>query len=153
MRTQVLQAQLREMGKFISFKDQCNSAVSQANVGWHLAHNLQVINNVTAALKTSNPKDYRYQFSFPQLIVFLTGRIPRGKAKAPRSVRPGSDVLQEDLVKYLREAERNIRQFLTLHPKSHFEHPYFKNLNRNETRKFLEIHTEHHLKIIREITS
>lgn len=153
MRTKGLQSQLREMGKFISFKDQCNSAVSQANVGWHLTHNLQVINNVTAALEASNPKDYRYQFSFPQLIVFLTGRIPRGKAKAPKSVRPGSSICQEDLVRSLREAEQNIQRFLTLHPNSYFDHPYFKNLNRNETKKFLEIHTEHHLKIIREITS
>lgn len=153
MRTKILQAQLREMGKYISFKDQCNSAVSQANVGWHLTHNLKVINTVTAALESSNPKDYRYQFSFPQLIVFITGRIPRGKAKAPKSVRPDSNIGKEDLVRSLEEAERNIQQFLSLHPNSHFDHPYFKSLNRNETRKFLEIHTEHHLKIIREITT
>ncbi len=152
MRIKVLQAQLKEMEKYISFKDQCNSAVSQATVGWHLTHNLKVINNVTYALETSNPENYRYQFSFPQLIVFLTGRIPRGKAKAPKSVRPDDNITKEDLVQSLQEAELNIQQFTTLHPNSHFDHPYFKNLNRNETTRFLEIHTEHHLKIIREIT-
>lgn len=152
MRIKMLQSQLREMEKYISFRDQCNSAVSRANVGWHLTHNLKVINNVTDALRSSNPDKYRYQFSFPKLIVFLTRRIPRGKVKAPKSVRPDDNVRQEDLVKSLQEAERNIQQFGTLHPNSHFNHPYFKNLNRNATNKFLEIHTEHHLKIIREIT-
>lgn len=152
MRTKVLQSQLKEMEKYIAFKDQCNSAVSSGTVGWHLTHNLQVINNVTGALVSSKPENYQYQFSFPQLIVFLTRRIPRGKAKAPESVRPGNRSGEEDLLKALRQAERSIQQFQTLHPRSHFDHPYFKNLDRNETKKFLEIHTEHHLKIIREIT-
>lgn len=153
MKTIKLEKQLLEMEKYIAFKDQGNSAVSKVPVGWHLAHNLRVINTIIKALETSVPQDYEYHFSFSQTIVFLTRRIPRGKARAPKSVVPVNNILKEDLESSLQEAKKNIQQFQNLHPKSHFKHPYFRNLDRNQTGKFLEIHTSHHLRIIRDILS
>ena len=38
-----------------------------------------------------------------------------------------------------------------LHANSNFKHPYFGVLNLKMTKRFLEIHTNHHLKIIKEI--
>lgn len=147
----VLERQLLEMQNYIAFKDQCNSAVSNAPVGWHLAHNIQVINSVMKTLESSIPKDYKYQLSLSQIIVFVTRRIPRGKVKAPKSVMPNNNIFKGDLESSLQEAVRSVQIFYTLSPKSHFRHPYFKNLDRNESKKFLEIHTSHHLRIIREI--
>ncbi len=153
MNTNVLESLLVKMERYLPFMDQCNSAVSSAPVGWHLAHSMQVINTVIENLKTSNPDKYEYEFSFSQILVFLTRRIPRGKARAPKSVRPHNNILKEDLKTALQDAGKNIRELQRLPSKSYFKHPYFRNLNRNETKKFLEIHTQHHLKIIKDITT
>jgi hypothetical protein len=38
-----------------------------------------------------------------------------------------------------------------LHPDSFIEHPYFGHLNVKEALRFLKIHNNHHLKIIKDI--
>jgi hypothetical protein len=44
-------------------------------------------------------------------------------------------------ITYLKDCEEN----------QYFMHPFFGQLNKKQTIKFLAIHTEHHLKIIRDI--
>lgn len=147
----LLQAQLVEMGNYIAQKDEINSAVSSAPIGWHISHNLKVINNIIATMESSNPEDYKKEFSFKRLLVFVSRRIPRGKARSPKVVWPPEVIKIEDLNESLIEAKKNIQLLNKLPRKAHFKHPYFKHLNRDQTKTFLEIHTEHHLKIIRDI--
>lgn len=151
MKLNVLQKQLAEMEHYIHLKSQCNSAVSNAPVGWHLSHNLKVINNIIIALESSRPEDYRQEFNFLRIMVFLTRKIPRGRAQAPMVVHPPDHITREGLHDELTEAERKIKLLANMDKKAFFRHPYFKDLNRDQTKKFLEIHTAHHLKIIREI--
>ena len=148
---QKLQAQLVEMETYIPQKDEINSQISSAPTGWHLSHNLKVINNIITFLASSDPEDYKKEFSFKRLLVFTTRRIPRGKARSPKVVLPPEVIKTEDLKESVIEAKENIMLLNSFNAKAYFDHPYFKHLNRNQTKTFLEIHTEHHLKIIRDI--
>lgn len=143
--------QLGEMQDYIESRDYKNPAVSKATVGWHLSHNLKVISNVIDALKASDPEDYKSTFSLKKTMVFLTGRIPRGVAKSPKVVLPPDVIEKKDLIFQLEKTRQNLLDFDSLPKNANFQHPYFSKLNKKETKKFLEIHTRHHLKIIKDI--
>ena len=146
-----LDAILPELANYIADYNQSNHAISEASVGWHIEHSLLVIKQVTATVAQSEPKLYKSKFNVKRFVVFLTKTIPRGKAKAPKVVIPSEeitvDLLQESLkntyqaITYLKDCEAN----------QYFMHPFFGQLNKKQTIKFLEIHTQHHLKIIRDI--
>lgn len=147
----LLQAQLNEMKQYISEKDVKKPSVSSAPVDWHLSHSLKVINNIITNLESSDPEDFKKEFSFWKILIFLTRKIPRGRARSPKVVLPPDEITVKDLENEWRKAKQNVHLLNTFPRKAHFEHPYFKHLDRNQTKTFLEIHTEHHLKIIREI--
>jgi hypothetical protein len=146
-----IDAIMPELANYIADYNQSNKAISEASVGWHIEHSLLVIKQITATVAQSEPKLYKSKFNVKRFVVFLTKTIPRGKAKAPKVVIPSEeitvDLLQESLkntyqaITYLKDCEAN----------QYFMHPFFGQLNKKQTIKFLAIHTEHHLKIIRDI--
>ncbi len=146
-----LEAELAEIKKHISQKDVLVTSVSKSNVAWHLSHCLMVISGVCKMMKTSDPTKYKSEFSWPKLFVFTLGRIPRGKAKAPRVVRPADDIGVEKIMLELAAVVKLLEAYEQLDKNAHFRHPYFKTLNKQETIKFLRLHTVHHLKIVRDI--
>lgn len=151
MKLQKLKEQLAEMEQYVDEKEQRNSAVSKAPVRWHLAHSLKVIHSILSALEISNPDQYKKSFSLKKELVYFTGKIPRGKAKAPKTVVPEENISEAELREQIVLAGQKIKGIKKLPKKAFFEHPYFGHIKRDETAKFLVIHTEHHLKIIRDI--
>ncbi|HSI69076.1 MAG TPA: DUF1569 domain-containing protein [Gillisia sp.] len=147
----VLNRHLDEMEEYIPFIKTRDLNVSRVDIGWHLDHSLKVINGVFSTLKESDPERYRPKFSFSRIVVFTLGRFPRGKAKAPKEVMPGTEVDQKDLIARLEEARENFRSFDSLHKNNYFKHPYFHHLNKKGAKRLMEVHTRHHLKIIRDI--
>ena len=145
---QKLAQQIAEMESMIPIAETQNSDISHVSVGWHLAHNILVFNQVISAVAKSDPVNYKPRFSWIKFTIFLTKRIPRGKAKAPKAVEPIPDM---DLKEALERASLALLNLMSLDPNQFFPHPYFGDLNRGKTIKFLWIHTEHHLKIAREI--
>ena len=141
-----LQAQLNEMEGYTGRITETNTAVSKASVGWHIAHNLKVIHSILGALDISDPAAYKKSFSWKKELVYFTGRIPRGKAKAPKNVIPEEKFSADGLQEQICSARERIEEIPKL-PKNAF----FGHIKRDETPKFLLIHTEHHLKIIRDI--
>ena len=79
------------------------------------------------------------------------GKIPRGKAKAPKVVIPTHVATHEELKAKLQAAKNNILKLNSFSENSFFKHPFFQDLNVKQTEKFLLIHTKHHLKIIEDI--
>lgn len=146
-----LRAQLDEMEECIPLKSELNPLVSRVSVGWHLAHNLKVIHSILDALEDSDPKEYRKSFSWMKELVYLTGRIPRGKARSPKKVLPDDNVSEEEIRQQISLARNKIPQLQNLPKNAFFEHPYFGHIKKDETTKFLVIHTGHHLRIIRDI--
>jgi hypothetical protein len=135
----------------IEFKDQLNNEISQSDVAWHIDHSLKVINSIIAVLKKSNPSDYKWNFHYKRSFLFFTGNIPRGKAKAPTSVQANDAISIKDLKRQLETAKFLINQLNDLHTKSNIKHPIIGLLNLNQAKKFMAIHTNHHIKIIDDI--
>jgi hypothetical protein len=125
-----LDAILPELANYIADYNQSNQAISEVAVGWHLEHSLLVIKQITATVAQSEPKLYKSKFNTARFFVFLSKTIPRESLKNTYQA-----------VTYLKDCEAN----------QYFMHPFFGQLNKKQTIKFLEIHTEHHLKIIRDI--
>jgi hypothetical protein len=146
-----LDAIVPELANYIADYNQFNHAISEASVGWHIEHSLLVIKQVTATVAQSEPKLYKSKFNLSRFFVFLLKTIPRGKAKAPKVVIPVDEITLETLQESLKNTYQAITYLKDCEANQYFMHPFFGQLNKKQTIKFLEIHTEHHLKIIRDI--
>ncbi len=143
--------ELTAIEKYIKDKDKSREKVSKVTVGWHLYHSLRVINSVCNSLQSSDPNVYKKEFNFVRFLVYTMGKIPKGRGKAPKSVLPPNEITTEDIITQLEKAIEKLDMFETLHEKSHFKHPVFGVLNKKQTRRFLKIHTKHHLQIVKDI--
>lgn len=131
--------------------EKTNSKVSTSTIGWQIDHCLLVINGVIGQVEISNPTEFQSKWNFNKFMVFTTGKIPRGKARAPKAVTPVEVASSEELKAKIELAKKNILKLATFSATSFFKHPYFNDLNVKQTEKFLTIHTKHHLKIIEDI--
>ena len=146
-----LQHQISELESHISNLEKTNPSVSNSTIGWQIDHCLMVINGVIPQIEVSNPTEFHAKFNFNRLIVFTTGKIPKGKIRAPKSVTPIDVASSEELKSKIELAKTNILKLKSLPKNSFFKHPFFKDLNVKQTERFLRIHTHHHLKIIQDI--
>lgn len=129
-----------------------NQTISSGNTGWHIEHSLKTIDLIITACKNSNPSTYQWKFKLNRfLILDVLHKIPRGKAKAPKVVQPEGDISKESLQLHFEKVCQNLENWEALHENCYFFHPYFGNLNKKATEKFLALHTNHHLKIIEDI--
>jgi hypothetical protein len=144
---------LDQLEDYIPKSEFVDLQVSQSTVGWQIEHSLLTINEIIAAIQNSNPKEYSWQFSFMKWIILATKKIPRGKAKAPKVVVPKEGVTIANLEQHLAKARDAIKALEFVSKNHFFKHPYFGNLKKKQTILFLEIHTQHHLKIILDIVS
>ncbi len=146
-----LEESLLEIERHLPKRAARNQAVSHVPVAWHLDHSLKVVNSICDALTVSNPQNFEHSFSASRFYCFTLGYIPRGVAQSPKAVRPPAIITPEDLLLQLEMARVKLRSIEGLDEKAHFEHPYFKMLDKGQAKRFVKIHTEHHLKIIRDI--
>ena len=128
-----------------------SAKISNVDIAWHIDHSLKVINNVSLALQSSDPNTYKNDFSFLGKVFFTLGFFPRGKAKAPKHVRPPDVISKEDVISQVELAKANIDTIATLEKNAYFKHPLFGNVNTPRIYKFLSMHTNHHVKIIKDI--
>lgn len=142
---------INDLESKIESKDLINTQVSERDVSWHIAHSLKVLHNVIVVVQNSNPKEYQWKFNRNRSIVYLINKIPRGKGKAPKSVIPPDEISIEELRQDMATVRQLLGELQYLDAKSNFAHPLFGQLNLKQTKKFLAIHTKHHLKIIDDI--
>jgi hypothetical protein len=132
--------------------EQLNTTISKSSVGWHIAHSLKTIDLIVIACKNSNPSKYQWKFKLNRfLILDVIQKIPRGKARAPKVVQPEGEISKETLQLHLEKAQQNLENWGDLNKNCYFTHPFFCNLNKKATEKFLVLHTKHHLQIIEDI--
>jgi len=142
---------LNQLESHIIDFEKTNVAISQSSIGWHIDHSLMVINGIIDELKKSNPEQYKWQFNWNRIFIKSINKIPRGRGKAPKSVQPSETSSIEILNYKLQIANDSIIELENLEPNNYFTHPYFGNLNLKTTIWFLELHTKHHLEIIKDI--
>ncbi|MBX9808363.1 MAG: DUF1569 domain-containing protein [Flavobacteriaceae bacterium] len=142
---------LNELETKIEYRNLEDLSISKSNISWQIDHTLKVINIIIETIKNSNPNVYKWKINFLKSIVFITGVIPRGKGKAPKSVQSYEEITLDDLHEQLKNAKISVSLLNHLNDDCNFIHPYFGVLNLKETEKFLIIHTKHHIKIINDI--
>ena len=136
----------------ISQFETTNNSVSGGSVGWHIEHSLKTIDQIITACKNSNPANYQWHFNFKRfLIMSIAKKIPRGKARAPKIVRPEGEINQKTLTVSFSKVKENMKNWESLDKKTHLPQPFFGILNKKETENFLVLHTKHHLMIINDI--
>ena len=144
---------INELDNKTPFIKQKNAAVSQASIGWHLEHSLLALVKMISAIENSNPADYKKQFNVKRFIVLTLGKIPRGKAKAPEAVKPTGETTTQALKPLIEKAKQKAEVFEKLSSNKYFTHPVFGDVQVNQARKVIAIHTSHHLRIINDIIS
>lgn len=92
----------------------------------------------------------------PGWAVLLTGRIPRGKAKAPPGMEPSAGVSREEVRAALAKSRGQLESLAAKIPdlrkfRGRLPHLRLGNLNSIQWLRFLRIHTDHHLRVTREI--
>ena len=149
---QNLQNLISQLESKISQFETTNLAVSGGSVGWHIEHSLKTIDQIVTACKHSNPTEYQWHFNFKRfLIMSVAKKIPRGKAKAPKIVRPEGEINRDTLAASVSKVRENLIGWKDLNKNANFPHPFFGVLNKKETENFLVLHTKHHLMIIQDI--
>lgn len=142
---------IHELESNIKNFETVNSTVSNASIGWHIDHCLIIFSRVLTALEKSNPDDYRPKFNWKRSLVFMTNTISRGKIKAPSVAIPEEVCTEKSLLEHLEKVRGKLTLLDTLPKNSFFPHPFLDDLNVKQTKKFLVLHTTHHVKIIRDI--
>jgi hypothetical protein len=128
-----------------------NQNISEGNVGWHIVHSCLVVNSVCAAVVKSNASKFIKKFSFKAFLVLLLNSFPRGKAKAPSFTMPSEELSPTYILKSIQASRASIETLSKAGKNQYFTHPIFGELNKADTFKFLAVHTNHHLKIIKDI--
>ena len=146
-----LTALITELENAMPFIEQKNEAVSQVTVGWHIEHSLLALVKMITATEHSNPTEYKKTFNWKRSLVLAMGKIPRGKAKVPSSVKPGDEISEATIKPLLEKAKQKAELFETLSNDRYFTHPVFGDLKLNKARKIIAIHTQHHISIINDI--
>lgn len=136
---------------YIPETDKINTNVSSVNIGWHIEHSLLVITSIVQTILHSDESKYKWKWNTKKAFVFLTGSFPRGKANAPDIVIPKTNATKDELITQIQAATNSINLLKTAGANQYFMHPVFGMTNRDATFPFLAIHTNHHLKIIKEI--
>jgi len=129
-----------------------NFKVSKRSAYWQLDHLLTVIISISHTVRKSNPQDYKKAFNLNRFLILTLGFIPRGAGKAPKEVISELDSINQNNLLILSEkAEKLFNSFDHFQNHQFMNHPYFGHMNTKQSKKFIKIHTQHHLKIIRDI--
>ncbi len=128
-------------------------AVSEWSIGMHVHHCCLAMIRLCESLTASTPPTPRSRFSLRTAVVFSSGRIPRGRGRAPDVVLPRQDIAPAELGTLLDQCERMLAEVPDLDPKTWFRHFAFGVLDRDKTLRFISIHNRHHLRIISDIVS
>lgn len=128
-----------------------NKAISEGNVGWHIVHSCLVIDSVCGAVLKSDATKFIKKFSFKAFLVLLLNSFPRGKAKAPSFTMPSEQLNPASILQSIQASRKSIVALAKAGKNQYFTHPIFGDLNASDTFKFLAVHTNHHLKIIKDV--
>jgi len=145
------EALLKQLESYLELHQKLNDSISGETIGWHIAHSCMVINTITNAIVHSNSAKAKPVFNATYYWFLLTNYIPRGKAKAPNIVIPEKTITKAEIIKQIELAKANLQILASTQKQKYFTHPIFGDLNVPKTLRFFIVHTNHHLKIIRDI--
>jgi hypothetical protein len=146
-----LPALIAELESKLPLLDRKNESISQATVGWHVEHSLLALIKMISAVEHSNPADYKWKFNIKRIVVLTMGKIPRGRAKVPESVKPAAEMNLANITGLFEKAKQKTELFEKLPRNKFFTHPVFGDVRLRQAERVIVIHTDHHIKIINDI--
>jgi hypothetical protein len=141
---------INDLQQFLPNVTVSNTKLSATNIGWHVEHTYLATIKIINAVLHSDATQFTSKFNFIRTIVLFTNNIPRGKGKAPEAVQSIGVSTQELTAMHNKTIEK-IDALANADAKQFFPHPYFGNLHKKQAIQFLTIHTNHHIKIIKDI--
>jgi hypothetical protein len=149
-----LRGQLEKLDSYAQKPNQLATNVSKWSVYHQIEHILLTNNKISELIEKGVAPEQIKSRTLPSYFIFAIGYLIRGFATAPELVIPNG-VSQLELVSLLKLYEEHLEKIkLSNELDSDLvvgNHPYFGGLNRSEWIRFMEIHTNHHLKIINDI--
>lgn len=145
-----LEIPLSELYKYIDNAEKMHKNISSVNVGWHIEHSLLVIQKISESVMKSDPNKYTWKWNASRCLVFTLNKFPRGKGKAPDIVKP-TQTEKTDFDASFSKTRGIIDELKKTSANQYFLHPVFGNLNKKNTFIMLDIHTWHHINIIKDI--
>jgi DinB superfamily len=142
---------LDEIEQYFPHLDQRNPEVSGWCVREQLHHALLSADGIARLVVESTAGARRPSLSPIKWIVLTTGKIPRGRAQAPKRVWPSAGVSREELEQLLAHARESVAAAEAADPAAWYDHFVFGVMRRNEAMKLIQIHTRHHLAIVKDI--
>lgn len=140
-----------QIEELIKEEDALNENVSKWFVHNHLEHILRANSSILDKILEGQPTLVKKSKSFFAYVMMLTGSIPRGKGESPDFLQP-KNIGTELMLNELQSIKEKINKVDLKKGGILVEtHPYFGTLSINEWIRFMRIHTEHHLKIIKDI--
>jgi len=147
----LLEHQLQQVENYLPLFEKSNDEVSEAPVKWHLLHALKVINATYNEALSSKSANYNRASNFKWWYVSTFGKIPRGTVRAPDTMNPSFDIKKTEIISELNIVKVNLKNWDSLQKNNFYDHAILLNLNKRKLKRFLKVHTKHHLKIIRDI--
>ena len=145
-----IEKRIDDLHDYIVYAEKHSNDISTVNVGWHIEHTLLVIIKIIETVSKSDASQYKWKLNWTRIIVFLINRFPRGKANAPDIVKPIQHT-SPDFEAIFTQARKSISTLKQVQANNFFLHPIFGNLNKKNTFIMLDIHTRHHIYIIKDI--
>jgi len=147
-----LESQIDELAGYIDRAELVSPDVSGWSVGQQIEHSLLSIRTMVAAIgRTSDGSGPESSLTAIGRLVLMSGQIPRGRGQAPASVTVEATPNEEHLLRSVEKARSAIARLDEISDAGVFDHPYFGVLDKKRTIRFIEIHTDHHLAIVRDI--
>lgn len=125
--------------------------VSKWSIGMHVHHCALGMIGICEAVLASSPPPPPSRFSAPRAFIFATGRIPRGRGKAPEAAHPSPEIRPDELHTLLDRSDELIARVREAEPRQWWQHFAFGAMDRDETLRFIGIHNRHHLRIVADI--
>ncbi|MDA0752462.1 MAG: DUF1569 domain-containing protein [Bacteroidetes bacterium] len=150
---QHLLERLNQVAEFLPHASLRNEHISRWSIGQQAEHVIRATSAFTVQiLRNRKPDGSGVQKPITAQLL-AHGMIPRGVADAPEATLPQLSTSPEELETLLLKARKRVSRLVEVHPESVANHPYLGEMDRDEIFRFMVIHLDHHLAIMREIQS
>lgn len=147
----ILSNEISELESYLDNLRLISTDVSTVDVGWHIDHVLRANVVICYQLIQSDNETPKRNYNLHKARISLTKSIPRGKKETHPSVSSAKEVTIQDVQRRLKTLKALLPKLEDCHPENGFVHQAIGWMNLEWSKKFMQIHTEHHLKIIRDI--
>ena len=125
--------------------------ISKWSIGQHAEHVVRATSALTILVLRNHASEGSNVSEALKVALLKQGFIPRGVAQAPEGTLPAEETDIDALNQLILKTSNRIRRLADVGPDAAAIHPYLGDMKREEAIRFMEIHLEHHLKIMHEI--